>query len=93
MGDEQYGYRRLGLLADFLDVSQYAFLNQETGERKTAPRWEVSLAGSAIICTLRSESTVTSFQESTAQLARSLETVVLATHRRVVAQPGRIELR
>jgi hypothetical protein len=71
----------------------YAFLNQETGERKTAPRWEVSLAGSAIICTLRSESTVTSFQESTAQLARSLETVVLATRRRVVAQPGRIELR
>ena len=71
----------------------FSFLNQQTGENKPAPRWEVSQDGDTIICTLRSEMTPTSFQESTAQLARSLETVVLATRRRVIAQPGRIELR
>lgn len=71
----------------------FSFLNQQTGQDRKAPRWEISQNGDAIICTLRSEIPSTSFQETTAQLARSLEPVVLATRHRVVAQPGRIELR
>ncbi len=71
----------------------FSFLNQQTGEDRGAPRWEISQVGNAIICTLRSEIPSTSFRETTTQLARSLEPVVLATRHRIVAQPGRIELR
>jgi hypothetical protein len=71
----------------------YEFMNRQTGQKRTAPRWEVTQAGDVIICVLRSESPPSSFRETTSQLARSLEAVVLSTHRRVVAQPGRIELR
>ncbi|MCK5571488.1 MAG: hypothetical protein KAJ12_01950, partial [Bacteroidetes bacterium] len=71
----------------------FSFLNQNTGQQKATPRWEVRQDGRIIICTLQSGIPPTSFTESSAALAKSLETLVLGTRRKVLAQPGRIELR
>jgi hypothetical protein len=71
----------------------FSLLNQNTGQQKATPHWEVKQDGSIIICILQSEIPPASFTESSAVLAKSLETLALGTRRKVLAQPGRIELR
>lgn len=71
----------------------YAFLNAETGRKHPAPRWVIQPHNSSYVCVLRSSLPPESHAESTAQLAKRIESQLLGTGYSIRQRPGRIEVR
>jgi hypothetical protein len=70
----------------------YGFLNAETGSRRPAPRWDVLSVDSSYVCVLQSSLPPESHAESSAQLAKRIESQLLGTGYLVEHRPGRIEV-
>ena len=70
----------------------YTFLDAESGIRREPPQWSVEREGGSLFCLLHSELPVTTYAESSAQLAKRIEGQLLGTGYSVHHQPGRIEI-
>ena len=74
-------------------TSLFTHLNSTTGKRRGIPQWEIITTDSSMLVELHDGGESAAFAESSQLLAKRLESVLLGTQLRIIAQPGRIEIR
>ena len=67
----------------------FSHLNNRSSQRLQSPQWRVQLSDSAVACTLETETPPGHFSESTQQLGKRMESILIGTDLRVVSSPGR----
>ncbi len=71
----------------------FEHFNKTSFERKAPPEWKVEQSGLTLRCILFSDISSEKFSETTQALAKTFESFVLGSELRVIAAPGRIEVR
>lgn len=78
---------------NYLLEQLFTHFNNQTGQQKTVPRWEMEISDTRIACSLNDPQYYDAFPESTRYLLNSLTSALLGTSFEVFYNPGRIEVR
>jgi hypothetical protein len=70
----------------------FEFFNAQTGTHRNAPQWQLTTAADGLVCVLEGESQQHRFPQSTRQLIREIESILIGTGYAVGGSDGRIEV-
>ncbi len=71
----------------------FRFFNEQSGENRPTPHWELAVSGGSILCTLADASPERDFPQGTRTLIQSLQNDLLGTEFRVLQSSDGIEIR
>ena len=71
----------------------FEYLNAQTGDQRSTPRWRVSQSGKSIVCTFSDQRLAPRFEQSTRLLERDIQALLSGTGFETIRSVGRIEVR
>ncbi len=92
---EEVGQRIESTIRETNDVLArlYQYLNAQTGDQRTIPRWTVARSGTSIVCEFSAQRLAPQFEQSSRVLERDIQALLTGTNFETVRSSGRIEIR